>query len=188
MSTGFTGNKAHLASFHKEIHNFLAGEDIGIFTHAQSGNSHPLSPLRASGHPLYIVNASNEFTSENISVKKVTNLVATTKLYCGIAEQASTSGLVMPVRIQGDVYMKVGKGIVTAGDLVILDCNSTENSNGATAGDVIKFDEANDAYGTNTLAAITLRLRAFVGFAYNGGAARTDADTFNIIRVRLRGY
>lgn len=189
---GFVGTEQYKAAELKDFSTRLAGEEIGILTHAEGGTQHPQNPLQAFGIPVYIDTAAGGIDdAQYLKVKKVTTALATVKMFDGVTDTAAPSGDALTVRHRGEVWFPVGKGAIVAGDLAILDLNSTENSNGATAGDVISFDEASDAYSTGSsgdLADINNRLGGCVGRALTAGSARTSSTVFDIVKVRLRGF
>lgn len=197
---GFVGNAQEVARAYLEtIVTYTANEDIGKLSAAEiaildaRGHKFPINPLSKSGIPVYIDNAGSNQLNQDIGCKAVTAATGTTALYGGISAHAAESGADIAVRIAGEAFFFVGSTAIVAGDMAILDVDSTENSSGAWAGDIIPIETVSTAgYGAltsgGTALEALLRLRAMVGIALASGTARVDIDNFQIVRVRLRGY
>ena len=186
---GFIGNNAYLISEPYVLNQMKAGEDIG-FEVAYDASQFPVNPLISFGIPLRVSNPSTSVW-QDIPVFKTGNTLATATGFVGVSNSGAKLGNPISVRNRGDIHAIVGSSSVTAGDLVILDINSTENSSGAFAGDVVPLSTAADTYGTpGSLADTANRLSALVGRALTSGSARvgTGAGQYSVVRVRMRGF
>lgn len=162
-----------------------AGADIG--KNAADPDRYPLAPINSQGIPVYISETASK-KAINIEVKEITVANTSTVVkYDGITYNAATSGDDLVVHCAGEIWLPCGWDAITAGDLVMWEVNSTENSNAAVAGDVMPIDEASDAYGTD-FAGIMARQHAFVGRALSNAVGRTSSTVFDYVLVRLKGY
>lgn len=191
---GIVGNNEYLAAEPYVLHMREAAEDIGILSDAESGTRHPENPHRAFGIPLIVDNPSGtDHVYKHIPVKQAGKVLADVVGFCGVNNSTAYESEEVSVRNRGDVFLKVGSASIVAGELAILDIDSTENSDGAVAGDIIPFDTANDGYSTGSagdLADITSRLSALVGRSYSSVSARTGTGDgqWDIAKVRMRGF
>lgn len=190
---GLAGNLKHISTERRDSWTRLAGEDIGIGD--PDPDRYPLAPIVSQGIPVYISESGKKSINIEVSIITVADRSAT-PLYDGLTYAAAHSGEPVVIHCAGEVWLPCGYGAITAGDLVIWDINSTENSSGAVAGDVIPFDQASgasssDGYSNNSandIADFSARLGAIAGRALSNADARTDGDTFEYVLVRLKGW
>lgn len=181
---GLAGNLKHLSTERRDAWTRKAGEDIGIGV--ASPDRYPLAPINSQGIPVYLSETGAVSSNLEVSIITVADFSTTTQ-YDGITYAATHSGEPVTVHSAGEIWLACGWDIIVAGDEVMWEINSGENSNGAIAGDVMPINEASDGYGTD-FAGIMARRASFVGKALTNAVARTDASTFEYVLVRLRGY
>lgn len=181
---GLKGNLKHLSTERRDSWTRKAGENIGIGV--PDPDRYPLAPITSQGIPVYI--SESGAVSHNLEVKIITiGDTSTVTQYDGITYAAAHTGEPITIHSAGEIWLGCGYDAVVAGDDVIWEIDSGENSNAAVIGDVMPMNEVSDAYGTD-FAGIMARMSAFVGKALTNGVARTDANTFEYVLVRLRGY
>lgn len=188
---GIPGGLKQAVADRRDFWSRKAGADIGIF----STPDYPLTPIIAVGVPVYISETAS--VSINIEVKQitVTDTTAVVK-YDGLSYNGAYLGDVITIYGAGEAWIPVGTAVVAAGDLVIWEIDSTENSSGATIGDCMPWDQASgassgDGYSNNSvgsLADIHARFSATIGRATTNGAARTSPTVFEYVLVRLKGW
>ena len=182
---GIKGNQKELEATPRFYWTRKAGADIGI--NVADPDRYPLAPIISTGVPVYISETTTK-KSINIEVKVITVAdFSTVTQYDGVTLSGAHSGEPIVVYVGGEVWIPAGYDAIVAGDLVIGEINSTENSAGAIAGDVMPMNEASDGYGTD-FAGIMARTAALVGRALTNALARTDADTFDYVLVRLKKW
>ena len=191
---GIKGNHKEVEATIRHYFTRKAGADIGI--NNPDPNRYPLAPVISTGVPVYISETSTK-KATNIEVKTIT-VANTTNVarYDGVTLSGAHSGEPVTVWVGGEIWIPAGYTAVNAGDLVIWEINSTENSNAAVQGDVIPYAAASgastgDGYSNNSagsLADIAARNGALVGRALTNTAARTDANTFEYVLVRLKKW
>lgn len=182
---GLKGNLKHISTERRDMWTRIAGESIG--KNVADPDRYPLVPINAQGIPVYISETSSK-QGINIEVKILTVANATTVTqYDGITYNAAILGDRVVVHCAGEIWMTCGWDDIVAGDEVMWEINSGENSNAAVVGDVMPLDEVSDGYGTD-FAGMMLRHSAFVGKALTNADARTSATVFDYVLVRLKGF
>lgn len=182
---GLKGNLRHISTERRDMWTRIAGEDIG--KNPATPDRYPLVPINAQGIPVYISETADR-KAINIEVKIMTvSDASTVTQYDGITYNAAVSGDRVVVHCAGEIWMTCGFDAIVAGDEVMWEINSGENSNAAVVGDVMPLDEASDGYGTD-FAGMMLRHSAFVGKALTNADGRTSATVFDYVLVRLKGF
>lgn len=181
---GLAGNLKHISTERRDSWTRKANASVGIGV--PDPDRYPLAPIVSQGIAVYI--SESGAVSSNLEVSEITVADATTVTqYDGITYTAAHAGEPITVHSAGEIWLPCGFDTVVAGDDLCWEIDSSENSSGAIAGDVMPINEASDGYGTD-FAGIMARWSAFVGKALTNGVARVDADTFEYVLVRLRGY
>lgn len=182
---GLKGNLRHIMTERRDMWTRSAGEDIG--KNDPDPDRWPLAPINAQGIPLYISETGSK-KALNIEVKIMTvGDASTVTQYDGISYATANSGDSIEVHCAGEIWMTCGWDTIVAGDEVMWEINSGENSNAAIVGDVMPLNEVSDGYGTD-FAGMMLRHSAFVGKALTNATARTSTTVFDYVLVRLKGY
>lgn len=171
-SNGFeNGKHTHIPEFTTTV-SFESAGTIAIDT-SYDETTWPLPPDTKAGYPLYMT------VDGTVGLVSLTNGAD----YFGISESYATSGSQLAVRKWGVVHLYVGSVNVRAGDLVICEDHSAQ-----VAGDIIPMSSTNSLSAPSTVQLMEKVLKAWVGQAWEAGAARVSSTSGTYIKIMLKGW